>query len=260
MRVYEIIGSVAILATLFASVGFSGWNYGINLIPNPNFDENLTGWCGDATWLNDSGNGVVNATWISVDSIGCGYGVGDILIGEYYYWSFLFKSDNDSALIQANMDGASDIWINATTICDNNPVYYPEEGCIFPTANYIEESSSITLLGNGWYKFETTYFPAYEGGLIDTYVQAEFQPSYVLVDDVVVQKMTYQCDGWECATTARSVVGMSPLVVGLGLLAGMVGMFLMRDEEESMIALVLKGGVIALVAVVMLSVLVSVIG
>jgi hypothetical protein len=37
-------------------------------------------------------------------------------------------------------------------------------------------------------------------------------------------------------------------------------MFFLRDEEDSMIALVMKGGVIALISVVMLSILVSLIG
>ena len=68
------------------------------------------------------------------------------------------------------------------------------------------------------------------------------------------------CEGWECATTARAVVGLSPIVIGLGIIAGLLAMFVMRDEEESMIALVMKGGVIALISVVMLSILMSVIG
>jgi len=68
------------------------------------------------------------------------------------------------------------------------------------------------------------------------------------------------CQGWECASTARSVVGLAPIIVGLGVLVGMIAMFLMKDEEESMLALVIKGGVIALIAVVMLTILVGVIG
>lgn len=61
-------------------------------------------------------------------------------------------------------------------------------------------------------------------------------------------------------STAKSVLGMSPLVVGLGVLLGIFGTFFLRDEEESMIALVMKGGVISLIAVVMLTILVSIIG
>ncbi|MCJ7816771.1 MAG: hypothetical protein MUP55_02835 [Candidatus Aenigmarchaeota archaeon] len=86
------------------------------------------------------------------------------------------------------------------------------------------------------------------------------------VDNVIVMNATYTeepavpCQGWQCSTTARSVVGFAPIAVGLGLLAGLISMFLMRDEEESAIALVMKGGVIALIAVVMLSILVSIIG
>ena len=243
--------SIALLSfLLLASVGISGWAYGPNLIPNPNFDGNLTGWCGDATWLNDSGNGVANVSWISVDSIGCGYGVGDILIGEYYYWSFIFKSDNDSALIQTNMDGASDIYINATTICDNNPEVYPEEGCIFPTANYIEESSSITPLGNGWYKFETTYFPFYEGGLIDTFVQAEFQPTYALVDDVVVQKLSYSC-GWNCST-GHMIVSQAPLIFGLMVIFTLLGVAFVSGNP---ILAIISASVVALFGTLLVIVL-----
>ena len=61
-------------------------------------------------------------------------------------------------------------------------------------------------------------------------------------------------------STAKSVVGLSPLIVGLGVLLGIIGMFFLRDEEDSMIALVMKGGVIALISVVMLTILVSLIG
>jgi len=439
MRLYEIIGSVALLATLFASVGFSGWTYGSNLIqngnfseirwsygnnllPNPNFTDNITGWDGDGvSWVNNSGNGIANLTdyLLSIP-----YGsYGDIYIGEYYYWSFLFKTDNASNLIQANMDGGADVFINTTTICDNNPEYYPEEGCIFPSANYLEDATHITSQGDDWYKFETIFFATTGGGLVDCYIDPEpptsvqvdnvvvmnltqlpadwhqidwsdcqteadiptwngsylqysvgnyvnvsgseafgdveladypvlldknkiyylsldynyegygmaiyfvqntttcdnAMPSIIewndttvqewsglygwditslgggwsrmsgylnlstlyedslysrlifgwslygsyLLDNIVLEEATYTappCQGWQCATTARAVVGLTPIVVGLGLLAGMVGMFLMRDEEDSMIVLVMRGGVIALISVVMLGILASIIG
>ena len=84
------------------------------------------------------------------------------------------------------------------------------------------------------------------------------------MDNAYLAEATYTPDyvppqGWSGAT-AHSVVGFAPIIIGLGIVAGMLSMFLMRNEDESMVALVMRGGVIALISVVMLGILASIIG
>jgi len=120
--------------------------------------------------------------------------------------------------------------------------------------------AQITSLGGGWYRYQEVFTPSQPDGA-NMVMTINGDRTFVKygIDNVKIMELTYQCEGWECNTTARSVVGLSPLVIGVGILAGMIAMFMMRNEDESMIALVLKGGVIALISVVMLAILVSVI-
>jgi len=446
------------------SVGLSGWTYGSNIIangdfsearyvygqpnllPNPNFTDNITGWDEEgATWVNDSGNGIANLTgyYLMPDPYG---ELGNVNEGEYFYWSFWFKTDNASAYIQADMDGANDIFVNTTHVCGY------QDCPNFPS--FLDaDATAITAQGDGWYKFETVFhapsnsaelvgyyesyaidpqptprwasvqvdnvvvmnltvlpanwssfdvsawacddisgtssswefgnytdgmmnisttwdslytlaydnlvldndsdfyyaqfeFYPYKDGAIDDNIYIDFDlynksaicnvdwmneldvnttlareqvgldsPLFVnpivtdigggwkrmsgllnmtglygyygyyggvrgdgdaigvlqfwgdyqyLLDNVEIRLATYTSDyvppqGWSGAT-AHSVVGFAPIIIGLGIVAGMLSMFLMRSEDDSMVALVMRGGVIALISVVMLGILASVIG
>jgi hypothetical protein len=117
--------------------------------------------------------------------------------------------------------------------------------------------------GSSWYGYCLPEGADYNDGLL-AYDYWTLNPySYTFYEENITwgfAPLAYYCVGIKCDKTAHSVLGLAPVVIGLGVLAGMAGMFLMRDEEESMIALVMKGGVIALISVVMLSILVSIIG
>jgi len=201
------------------------WSYGDNLLPNPNFTDNITGWSEEgATWVNDSGNGIANLTgdaylvaWNGTDY----YYLGQINTGEYYYWSFLFKTDNASALLQSNIDGGSDTYINTTTVCYHNPEAYPEEGCLFPIF-LLEPYTSITSQGGGWYKFETIFNTSISnGGELDCYIQANHGES-VQIDNVIVMNATslpadwYQQDYSNCSAndTAQWDFNQMSYVIG----------------------------------------------
>jgi len=214
MRLYEIIGTIAVLATLFSSVGFSVWTYGENLLPNPNFTDNITGWNEEgATWVNDSGNGIANLTGNYLMT--SPYGLGDISVGEYFYWSFWFKTDNASDMLQINMDGANDIGINTTTVCDWS-------ACTgFPSSNYIESMTNITEQGEGWFKFETIYYASAEGGIIDSYVES-YTPTSVQIDNAVIEEamatpLNLSIGLSEPANNARS--GVSPITFSYAVLS-----------------------------------------
>ena len=92
--------------------------------------------------------------------------------------------------MQTNMDGGADIYINTTAVCDNDPESYPEEGCIFPPANYDYGNTHITSQGDGWYKFETIYFATSGGGLLDNYVEIVY-PASVQIDNITIEKINF---------------------------------------------------------------------
>ena len=227
-----------------------------NQIANSDFSDAITE-CSTATW--DTGgatcgydriNPIANLTGGLLMLYPYG-GYGEINNGGYYAWSFKFKTDNASGLMQTNMDGASDIYINTTAVCDNDPESYPEEGCIFPSANYLENSTHITSLGDGWYKFETIYFATSGGGLLDNYVEIVYSAS-VQIDDCKVQLLTYTpdpCQGWECNTLGKMMIQTILALIPFMVVAGII----VLTRPESVLTLAMELVIAGIMSVVMIT-------
>jgi len=247
--------SITILPILLMlSIGFSGWSFGSNLIPNPDFDNDLSNWTADAEWLNDSGNGVANLTndYLMLDPFG-GYGVVDI---GYYYWSFKWQTPNISGAIQANIDSANDIILNTTMVC-----IYGEGQCpTFPS--FLDfDSTHITDLGGGWYKFETIMNISEEGGDLDCYVESfgnawEYgTPEKILLDECKVQLLTYTpdpvapCQGWECNTFGKMMIQTILALIPLFVVVGII----LITKPESIMILAMELMIAGIMSVVMMS-------
>jgi hypothetical protein len=288
--VFEIVGTIVVLATLFSSVGLSGWIYGSNLVQNGNFSEVRADnaslpadWYATA-YANQcviSGDQVEWNTTLFQYSVDEGYlnitftfenWTSEIVSkavqfekNKQYLISFDFKPL--SGFIDASNSGFMGIYVNDTT-CHSILKDYLRWNTtdVIEYGNGVFSGLSVAPLGDEWYHASAIASSALMDNEVDYGLftfNGNLNDIKYSLDNVVLKEATYTpepCQGWECASTARSVVGLAPIIVGLGVLVGMIAMFLMRDEEESMLALVIKGGVIALIAVVMLTILVSVIG
>jgi hypothetical protein len=118
MRLYEIIGSIVVLATLFSSVGFSGWTYWGNLINDSGF-ENSTSNILNPYWnLSTSGlfkvsfnsSNPINGTY-SANFNNSGYDSGN----GYFWQNITLPSDLSGKQININAK------VRLEQFCDDTP-------------------------------------------------------------------------------------------------------------------------------------------
>lgn len=153
MRLFEIVGSIIILATLFSSVGFSGWIYGENLVTNPNFTNGLENWT-LGVW-NESGWVMMTPdNWyiLSDQTIACSD-------NSLYRVAFDFRMNDTSLFYRVTIMGTRCDYIlklNAFQLTDDSEEYYP--------SFFVPDATTITSIGDGWYSFDGLLNTSVDGG------------------------------------------------------------------------------------------------
>jgi len=240
---------------LFASIGISGWAYGPNLIWNPNFTENASFWVYEGEWLNESGNGVLNITYYTYQD--------DSVIpyscypNKYYLYGFDFMPINDSAMFQAITFGGNDYVFNSSCMGQ----YGSGESCsIFPP-HYEQSATSITPLGNGWFRLLTLQKPdTHETGAVpcEFYVEAGYptQDTWIVLDNAFMREASYQCVGYECPNLVKDILNYFPVILGLLVLSAMIVLGLTGNMT---IVGIIGLAIMALIAIMFISVIAGIV-
>jgi hypothetical protein len=233
---FEFVGTIVLLATLFSSVGFSGWTYGENLIQNGNFSEvrgdnaslpaywHTQDWS-DCSLTTDTNDWSMNRIgYIVGEYANVSYdGMLDIELqsasfrldeGKYYYISFDYYPFNAEDYIGSmyfirNTSGCNaplvdigrtpQLWWNGTSLVQNLDMI---------------SSFSILPIDDGWYRVSGYTNSSFTGGANATLVflsGAELMLNYSL-DNVVLEEAT--CDGENCGALNLSI-GLSEPADGI---------------------------------------------
>lgn len=193
--------------------------------------------------------------------------------GKYDFstWVYGDKWVNSSALIDGN-------WTTNSQNKMGSPVYDAQFHVNYTTPNGITSAIWMVKSGSNYSNF-TIPSSCFNGTTIRFHLVANGDPfgqisyacdnnngssSTLLIETNATQFYeeamlwnfpTIQCQGWECPSIAKSLVGMSPIILGLAFLVVLVGLAMAKGYDmEGMVSLF----AIALIALIFITILAGV--